>query len=197
MTNFEAYQLYLALRLHFTTDNYDIRKTQGRVKASQKTLDKNIKLQFSLKKLKEKYNKEAFINYLVSNFIAGDKWGGVFSEDGEENYFKWQKVQDSLSYTYEQDLLLLNSEGINKLTELWNCSNGHPIIMKKYFGKICHLETLVILNKLFKFTDVIDEQLVLDPIWSSVSKLIHKYSPFVKIDKQKFNQITGRVFLHG
>lgn len=197
MTNFEAYQLYLALRLHFTTDNYDIRKTQGRVKASQKTLDKNIKLQYSLKKLKDRYNKENFINYLVANFISGDKWGGVFSENGEEIYFQWQKIHDSLSYTYEQDLISLNNQDINKLIELWDCSNGHPLIMKKYFGKTCSLETLVILNKLFKFVDTVDEQLVLDPIWNSVSKLIYKYSPFVKIDKEKFNLITRKVFLHG
>lgn len=52
MTTFEAYKIYLALRLHFTTDSYDITKTKGRIKASEKSLQKNIKLQYHLQKIK-------------------------------------------------------------------------------------------------------------------------------------------------
>ena len=36
MDPFEVYKLYLALKLHFTTEKYDITKTRGGVKASEK-----------------------------------------------------------------------------------------------------------------------------------------------------------------
>jgi len=35
MQPFEVYRYYLALRLHFTTDNYDVIKQQGRVRATK------------------------------------------------------------------------------------------------------------------------------------------------------------------
>jgi len=195
MTTFEAYKIYLALRLHFTTDSYDITKTKGRIKASEKSLQKNIKLQYHLQKIKKKYSETEFINFLVANFISGDKWGGTYSFDAEEKYLQWQKIQDSLSYIYTQDLQhIADSSNINKLSELWDCKEGHPLLLKKYFGKTCHLETLVILNKLFKFIDVVDEQLVFDPVWNTVSKLIYKYSPFIKIDKEKYTHMTSKVF---
>jgi hypothetical protein len=68
------------------------------------------------------------------------------------------------------------------------------VILKAYCGKKCRLETLVILNKLYKFTVEMDEQLVLDPVWNSVSRTIHKYSPFIKVEKEKFSMITTQVF---
>lgn len=194
MTTFEAYRIYLALKLHFTTDSYDIRKTKGRVKAQQKTLEKNFKLMNELKKLKNKYNEQDFIDYLVANFISGDKYGGIYNPDSAEVYSSWLSIQESLSYKYEQDLHELANHGIENVKDLWDCKDGHPLLMKRYFGKTCNLETLVILNKLYRFVDEIDEQLIFDPVWSSVSKTIHKYSPFVKIDKEKFTTITGKVF---
>lgn len=195
MKTFEAYKLYLALRLHFTSDNYDIRKTKGRVKASEETLKKNIKLQYFLMKLNKKYQKNDLIEFFVANFISGDKWGGVYNPQSEDVYLNWKKVQDSLSYTYKQDLQnLQDSLNINNISELWNCEHGHPLLLKEYFGQRCHLETLIILNKLFTFTNAVDEQLIFDPIWNTLSKLIYKSSPFIRIDKEKYNTMTAQVF---
>jgi hypothetical protein len=195
MTTFEAYKLYLALRLHFTSDNYDIRKTKGRIKASQKALEKNVKLQFELNKVKKKYSQDDFINYFVANFITGDKWGGIYNTQAEDVYLSWKRINESLSYQYKQDLDILAQENINSLVEdLWDCHDGHPIILKRYLGKTVTLETLVILNKLFKFIEQVDEQLIFDPIWHTVSKLISKYSPFIKIDKDRYYTMTHQVF---
>ena len=196
MTTFEAYKLYLALRLHFTSDNYDIRKTKGRIKASQKALDKNVKLQFALNKVKKKYGQDDFINYFVANFITGDKWGGIYNTEAENVYLSWKRINESLGYWYKQDLELLSQENINNISELWNCNNDHPILLKKFLGKTVTLETLVILNKLFTFIQQVDEQLIFDPIWHTVSKLIYKYSPFIKIDKEKYHTMTVQVFQH-
>ena len=191
MNTFEAYQLYLALKLHFTTENYDIRKTKGKVKASLHALEKKPKVQYQLQKFVKKYNKEEYINYLVANFINGDKWGGMYS-DGSKAYLDWQKTHDSLTYTYQQDIHELSLQVAN-VQDLWSCEHGHPLLLKAYYGKTCNLETLVILNKLYKFIHIVDEQLVLDPIWNTLSLLIYKYSPFVKIDKEKFTLITQGV----
>jgi hypothetical protein len=194
MTLLESYRIYLALRLHFTKENYNICKTKGRVRASLDSLEKKPKIKYQLQKFCRKYPiEEDYINFLVANFIEGDKWGGMYNNDAHDIYVKWLKTHDSLSYTYSQDIQNLSFE-VSDLNDLWNCAEGHPIILKRYLGKHINLETLVILNKLYKFTETLDEQLFLDPIWGSVSTIVFKYSPFIKIDKDKFSMMTQKVF---
>lgn len=187
----DAYKIYTSLRLHFTTDNYDIRSgiTPRRPKAGVKASFKK-KLEVLMKQYN--YNQDEFINYLVANFLNGNEWG-IFENTGPEIYTEWKRVQESLTYTYTQDIKNLVFQ-VTKLEDAWDCSQGHPVILKEYCGKRCRLETLVILNKLYRFTTEVDEQLVLDPVWNSISRTIHKYSPFIKVEKDKFSMITHKAF---
>jgi hypothetical protein len=187
----DAYKIYTALRLHFTTDNYDIRSgiTPRKPKAGVKTSFKK-KLEMLMKQYN--YQEEEFINYLVANFLNGNEWG-IFENTGPEVFLEWKRVQESLTYNYTQDVQYLASQ-VTKLEDVWDCSQGHPVILKAYCGKRCRLETLVILNKLYKFTSEVDEQLVFDPVWNSISRLIHKYSPFIKVEKDKLAMITNKAF---
>jgi len=171
----DAYKIYTALRLHFTTDNYDIRSgiTPRKPKAGVKT---------SFKKKLEMLMKQ--YNYQEEEF---------FENTGPEVFLEWKRVQESLTYNYTQDVQYLASQ-VTKLEDVWDCSQGHPVILKAYCGKRCRLETLVILNKLYKFTSEVDEQLVFDPVWNSISRLIHKYSPFIKVEKDKLAMITNKAF---
>jgi len=187
----DAYKIYTSLRLHFTTDNYDIRSgiAPRRPKAGVKASFKK-KLEVLMKQYN--YNQDEFINYLVANFLNGNEWG-IFENTGPEIYTEWKRVQESLTYTYTQDIKNLVFQ-VTKLEDAWDCSQGHPVILKEYCGKRCRLETLVILNKLYRFTTEVDEQLVLDPVWNSISRTIHKYSPFIKVEKDKFSMITHKAF---
>jgi len=191
MTIDDAYKIYTALRLHFTTDNYDIRSgiTPKKPKAGVKV---NFKKKLEVLMKQYNYQQEDFINYLVANFLSGNEWG-IFEPAGHDIYMEWKRVHESLTYIYTQDISYL--QGLVQLKEdLWDCSSGHPVILKAYCGKKCRLETLVILNKLYRFNTEIDEHLVLDPVWNSVSRMIHKYSPFIKINKEKFSMITLKAF---
>lgn len=191
MTVDDAYKIYTALRLHFTTDNYDIRSgiTPKKPKAGVKV---NFKKKLEVLMKQYNYNQDDFIGYLVSNFLNGNEWG-IFEPAGHDIYTEWQRIQDSITYNYTQDISYLQ-ELVQLKEDLWNCSNGHPVILKAYCGKKCRLETLVILNKLYRFSSEVDEHLILDPVWNSISRLIHKYSPFIKIDKEKFSMITMKAF---
>lgn len=196
MTTFEAYKTYLALKLHFTTDGYDIRKTKGHVKASTATLDKNMKLQYELQRLKRKYSQRDFVNYLVANFISGDKYGGIYNTSAESVFLDWQARQDALTYKYKQDL-----ERLSTLSETFEgllpCKHSHPTLLKQYLGGHIMLETMVILDRLYSFSEHLDDDLFGDPIWGSVSKLMHKYSLFIKAgtaEDTTFRDITEKVF---
>jgi hypothetical protein len=192
MTTTEAYKIYTALRLHFTTDNFDIRNG-----IPPKAPKQGIKTSFS-KKLEQmmkqyNYDTEAFVGFLVSNFLTGHEWGAIFEPLGHEIYLEWKKIQERLTYTFTQDIDFLSLQ-VTKVDDLWNCGSGHPVILKSYCGKRSRLETLVILNKLYRFREQVDEKLKGDPVWESTSRLIYKYSPFVHINKEKFSMIVQKGF---
>jgi len=187
----DAYKIFTALRLHFTTDNYDIRSgiTPKKPKAGVKV---NFKKKLEVLMKQYNYDQDEFIGYLVANFLSGNEWV-IFEPMGHETYIEWKRIQESLTYNFTQDVQYLATQTM-LVEDAWNCTQGHPVILKAYCGKKCRLETLVILNKLYKFTSEIDEHLVLDPVWNSVSRLIHKYSPFIKVEKEKFSMITIKAF---
>lgn len=192
MTTTEAYKIYTALRLHFTTDNFDIRN--GVPPRAPKS---GVKTAFS-KKLEQmmkryNYNSETFIEFLVSNFLSGQEWGAIFEPTGHEVYMEWKKIQERLTYEVAQDIDFLSMQ-VNTVDELWECSSDHPIILKAYCGKKSRLETLVILNKLYKFKEQVDNKLKGDPVWDATSRMIYKYSPFVHINKEKFSMIVSKGF---
>ena len=90
MTSYEVYNLYLAIKLHFTSDTYDYFKHNAKVNSSMNTfLKRNDR--FFFHKLNTKYTKDEIIDYFISNFFASSKtWiGYLIRADGESTYNKF------------------------------------------------------------------------------------------------------------
>jgi len=187
-----AYSTYTTLRLHFTTDNFDIRN--GIKPKKPKNGVKTKMVQALQKLLRKAPTIEDFVGFLISNFLHGDMWGGLYSPEADEIFVDWKRKQESLTYMYTQELSTLAMYATH-VEQLWQCDGGHPLILRAYCGKICSLETLVILNKLYRFIEKLDVQLDKDPVWSMTSSIVQKYSPFIKINKEKFSMITEKAFL--
>ena len=192
MDEFGVYKVYIALKLHFTTDNYDIIKNKGRIKASKHAFAKRKDL-FSIRKISKTYNDEEITNFLVSNFVSGNRWGGVFDSDAGKTYLAWKGRIESLSYifTRELDELInnLETEGFT-LQDAFTISNSqHPLLLKAYLRKTISIETLVILEKIYPYVEEFDTQLQGDILWPDISRMIRKYKPFLRIDKEKYNGI--------
>jgi len=198
MEPFQAWKCYLALKLHFTTSSYDIVQHKGRVKASKDSFQRRNDF-FLFKKLAKTYTDEEVINFLVSNFVSGDQWGGIFDSASKERYLLWKKRIDSLSFTFTNDIeILLNEFNMDSFDEkiIFGIEkNEIPYIIKAYLSKKITLETLVILDKLFDFTKKFDGELNDTIIWPDISQLIRKYRPFVKIKgkEEKYNAILRRI----
>ena len=194
MAPYEVYRAYLALRLHFTTNNYDVIKQQGRVRASKQSFFKRKDL-FAIKKVAEEYSDKDVVDFLVSNFVTGDRWGGVFDSEAKANYISWKKRMESISYTFQKEidtLLLFLEKNDLEFKDAFASNGKHPIILKFYLKKQISIETLVILNKINNFTDKLDTLLADDIIWPDVSRIINKYSPFLRIDKVKYDELLRR-----
>jgi hypothetical protein len=195
MEPFEVYRYYLALRLHFTTDAYDVVKQNGRVRATKNSFLKR-KDMFAIRKVAETYSDKEVVDFLVANFVSGDRWGGVFDTESKDRYQGWKKRIEAISYTFKRELdkaVVFAEKNNIPFTYLFISNNGqHPFIIRMYLRNDISIETLVILNKLNNFTDQLDLELKDDLVWPDTSRIIKKYSPFLEIKKDKYNEIYRR-----
>lgn len=195
MTPFDVYRHYLALRLHFTTDKYDVIKQQGRVRATQQSFLRRRDL-LSITRVAESYSNKDVVEFLVANFISGDRWGGVFNVDARERYIDWKKRVESMTYTFEKEIgaaVLYAEKNKIEFAGLLQSINGqHPPIIKMFMKGTVSIETLVILNKLGNYINKLDIDLKDDLVWPDTSRIIKKYSPFLNFSREKYDAILRR-----
>ena len=194
---FETYQHYLSLKNHFTNPKYDFFKYGAKTRASVTSFNKR-KDKYWFEKTSRKYSDKEVVDFLVSNFTATDNpqnlWIGEIINSGERNYAEWMKRQQSLTYLFKEQSNELFSE--NELESVFDCSKGHPTVLKKFLSGTISLETLVIYNKIFLFGNTFDKKL-LDPVWETVSLKIKKYSPFLNIDVFNYKKILKEIISDG
>ena len=189
VTPFETYRTYLSMKSHFTNPKYDFIKYGGKSRATMTSFNKR-KDKYWFEKTSRKYSDQEIIDFLLANFVSTDNpqnlWIGEIINSGERNYSQWMKRKQSLTYLFkEQSNELLFQKD---LKEVFNCSKGHPPLLKKYLGGEISLETLTILEKVFSFRKEFDKKLK-DPVWETVSMKIKKYIPFLNINVFHYKKI--------
>ena len=193
VTPYETYQTYLSMKSHFTNPKYDFFKYGGKSRATVSSFNKR-KDKYWFEKTSRKYSDQEILDFLLSNFITANNpqnlWIGEIINSGERNYSEWMKRQQSLTYLFKEQLEELLSE--KKLDEVFDCSKGHPPILKKYLGGDLSLETLIILEKIFSFVKNFDKT-IKDPVWETVSLKVKKYIPFININMVYYKKILREI----
>jgi len=82
----------------------------------------------------------------------------------------------------------------NKFEDVFKCSKGHPVLLKRYLSGQVSLETMVLFDKIFAYSKNFDKKLQ-DPVWETVSRRIKKYNPFLNIDVFRFRKILKDIIL--
>ena len=193
VTPYETYQTYLSMKSHITNPKYDFFKYGGKSRATVSSFNKR-KDKYWFEKTSRKYSDQEILDFLLSNFITANNpqnlWIGEIINSGERNYSEWMKRQQSLTYLFKEQLEELLSE--KKLDEVFDCSKGHPPILKKYLGGDLSLETLIILEKIFSFVKKFDKT-IKDPVWETVSLKVKKYIPFININIVYYKKILRKI----
>ena len=193
MSPFETYQTYLSMKSHFTNSKYDFFKYGGKSRATVTSFNKR-KDKYWFEKSSRKYSDKEIVDFLLSNFVAADSpgnlWIGEIINSGERTYADWMRRQQSLTYLFKEQSAELFSQ--TKLEDVFNCSKGHPILLKRFLSGKLSPETFVIYEKIFGFSKTFDKKL-LDPVWETVSLKIRKYNPFLNIDVFQFKKILREI----
>jgi hypothetical protein len=189
MSPFDVYVSYLGLKSHFTNPKYDYFKYNKKVRASLTSFNKR-KDRYFFERTSRKYQDKEIVDFLVSNFISADNpsnlWIGEIINSGEKIYTEWMKRQQSLSYLFKEQSTELFSKV--RLEDIFDCSKGHPVILKTFLRNELSIENLVIYETIFSFRSIFDKKL-LDPMWETVSLKIRKYKPFIHIDVFSYKKI--------
>jgi len=195
MMPFDAYKCYLSLKNHFTKDSYDYFKYCGKSRATIQSFYKRKDRMWFEKVARQKTDQEV-IDFFVANFVSCNDpetlWIGEMIREGEGRYQNWQRKIQSLSYVFKEESQSLFDE--NKFEDVFNCSKGHPPLLKKFLSGNISLETLVIYDRIFLFGNKFDKKLQ-DPVWETVSRRIKKYSPFLHIDVLRYRKILKELVL--
>ena len=191
----DAYRQYLALKNHFTKDSYDYHKYCGKSRATVQSFYKR-KDRFWFEKVARQKSDQEIIEFFVANFVSCPDpetlWIGEMIKEGEEKYTNWKKKIQSLSYVFKEETEKLFDD--KKVDEIFQCSKGHPLILKNFLSGKISLETMVIYDRIFLFGKDYDKKLK-DPVWETVSRKIKKYNPFLNIDVQRYKSILKNVVL--
>ena len=193
----DAYRCYLALKNHFTKDHYDYHKYRGKTRATNAAFYKR-KDRFWFEKFARQKDDKEIVDFFVSNFIystdPGTMWIGEMIKEGEGRYQEWKKKTQSLSYIFKEEVENVFDE--QKVDDAFDCSKGHPPILKSYLGGDTSLETMVICDIIFGYGKDFDKRLN-DPVWETVSRKIKKYKPFLNINVPRYKKILKEVVIHG
>ena len=200
MTSYEAYTLYLDIKLHFTSDNYDFYRHNAKVNSSFNTfLKRNDR--FFFHKLTTKYNKEEMLDYFVCNFFHNSKtWiGNLVRADGETIYNKWKKYNQSFTYNFRSDCVLLRNvinDNSIRFDDVFRVHNGqHPRLLRLLLSEKISVQTIIILDKVLSFIKRWDKDIAETIIWPEKSFKIKKLSPFIKFNLTKCKFIMKEVFV--
>ena len=200
MNSYEAYTLYLAIKLHFTSDSYDFYKHNAKVNSSFNTfLKRNDR--FFFHKLTTKYSKEEMLDYFVCNFFHNSKtWiGNLVRADGETNYTKWKKFNQSFTYNFRNDCLLLRNiiDGDRiSFDDVFRVSNGqHPRLLRLLLSEQIAVQTFIILDKILSFCKNWDKEITETIIWPEKSFKVAKLKPFVNFNLTKCKFIMKEIFV--
>lgn len=194
MTGYETFEIYQALKLHFTQESYDYFKYNGKTNVTV-TAFENRKDKYHFYKLSRKFTvKEELIDFLVANFIEdGNIWvGNLLQEDADNRYLKYKKVLQSLSYIFENDCRDL-FDGVEDPNSIIITNGDYPVLLTKALRKEIHIETLVLLNNVLGFVPMWSKKITDTIHWPNYRMKVMKFASFLPKDNVKYKLILKKV----
>jgi len=189
MNAFEAFQLYTAIKNHFTTESYDYFKYHGKTRVSQNTFDTR-KDKYMFHKLSKH---EDPLTFLVANLSENSKLyvADMFNLDREMKYNEFLRRRQSLTYTFENDIDNL-LEDFDKNFEVPN--GDYPFLLKLLTRKKITKESFIIMNDCVRFFGSWNKRITDPVLWPQIALNCKKLYPFLSYEKDKYCHILKNKF---
>ena len=184
---YDAYTLYLGIKLHFHSKDYDFIKYNGKVKSDINSFLKR-KDKYHFGKL-FKTHKQELQDFYIANLSLKDLWAGdLLDNESVKVYKDWKNRNQKLTYLFETEVAdLLRKRNINKVLEVKN--GQHPILLKEFLGKKISLETMCILDEIIGYTNDWERLISENLVYPDIQNKINKYKSFVSVDIKKYKGV--------
>jgi len=184
---YDAYTLYLGIKLHFHSKDYDFIKYNGKVKSDINSFLKR-KDKYHFGKL-FKTHKQELQDFYIANLSLKDLWAGdLLDNECVKVYKDWKNRNQKLTYLFETEVAdLLRKRNINKVLEVKN--GQHPILLKEFLGKKISLETMCILDEIIGYTNDWERLISENLVYPDIQNKINKYKSFVSVDIKKYKRV--------
>jgi hypothetical protein len=185
----EAYQEFMSLRHHFTKEDYDYFKYNGKTRIKSEGFEKRKDF-FQFAKLSKHPDLQ---NFILANIINEPKiwiYDLVSDDECKTVYFNWKRRKESFSYSFKQEISMFPNEMYKDHMKI----EFIPLYIK---GRIS-LETLYVLYMLLNIYDIafIDASDTL--MLNEIEFKLKKYKPFMEsnflIDESKILHIAFEKF---
>ena len=190
----DAYQEFMALRHHFTTESYDYVKYSGKIKFPWRKIYnfETHRDYYQYLKLSKKLDLQ---NFILANILVKPKiWIRelVSSDECENIYKEWKRRKESFSYSFKQEISKLPDSLFNDIKR----SGDLYLLVSFLLRQEISFETFYVLYMLLNIYNipfVVDE-----PILNDIEFKLIKYKSFMErnflIDEGKILNIAFEKF---
>lgn len=187
--SFGLYVNYLAMKKHFTTDNFDYHKYNGKIRATYDKYRTRPDVYFFHKLSKMEHPRDVLLSNMIEKPNAWIR--DIVEESGEARYLDWKRRIESLGYLFKSEL--------SKLDDDWQANfatpdGQHPLVLRLFIQKQISVETWTILTHIANIFPYWDKNLVDKIVARDIIRLSKKYRPFLEIDEKKFKDIVRERF---
>lgn len=189
MDGFKAYKYYIAIKLHFTKDSFNVFKNRGSVKGTREAFNARND-RYIFEKLARKYSVDRdIIQYYVANFAYGNENVVYDIAEAEENLLEWNKRKQSMTKIFADDLnkILMDAykRKIKEPSIINFTLNQYPSILNLYLGKQIGIETLRILDDYDNLLEQWKQNTSMVLLWENEIRRVEKSKGFVKYDSDR------------
>lgn len=182
MTGFETYsKFYVPIKTHFNSVDFDYYRFNGKVSVNKNSYSKrNDQVLFKILAKKENELLPIMVSYFLNNprtYIRD------ILDDDFEIYKRWMETTQSMTYNFKKDCYNLKGFMIEENLHFGHLfqrseNNQHPLLLQQLQIGGIHIETFMILEKIFKFFSKFDQKITEPLIWEIISERCNNYFPF-------------------
>jgi len=189
LSDYDVFLLYIRVKLHFTQDRFDFFKSPIRMSVDifNKRNDKKLFKALSRKAT----NKLRIINYFVSGYVETDKnylLDFLSHETGVLHKNRMSRIKN-IKTVFQKDVMEIYSTCGSMERAFETGVTGFPYLLKMVMEKRVTLESLIILNEIYKFLDSWKLQYETNIVVSTLLKKTTKYRVFLgKINSEMFSK---------
>ncbi len=178
MTPFQVYKLYVAVKIHFTSEKYDIFERRGAVKCTEEGFH-SVRGRGRFDQLARNVLKEP--RDAVQFFVANQAYGTNIFEHAESmaSWVRWQRNKEMMTQLVLDD--------IHRLWDLYTPASDvfkgdFPDAIKLMNRGELNIESLVILDRFFHFSDWPNWKNNL--IYPKISVKLNKLQKFITVNEK-------------